>query len=180
MKSVAIALALFAATTTWAADPAASLEVGANVGPFYVADVTGPSAGEKLCYRCRYGDKPVVSIFARQVDDNLAALVKELDKTVGEHSGDGMAAFVVLLTENPEADAAKLKELAAAQGIQHTPLTTFDGTAGPETYHIAQDSEVTVMMWVDGTLKVNDVYAAADLTTEKVPEVVGKTGEILN
>ena len=40
------------------------LKVGDGVAPFNVVDVTGPRAGEKLCYRCSYGSRPVVSISA--------------------------------------------------------------------------------------------------------------------
>ncbi|MEZ6064847.1 MAG: hypothetical protein R3B90_03870 [Planctomycetaceae bacterium] len=180
MKYVALTVALLTAAPAFAEDKAACLEVGSRVGAFYVSDVTGPAAGEKLCYRCRFGDKPVVSIFAREVNDELAALVKEVDAQVAANKDAGMAAFVVLLTENPEADSAKLKALAEKQGIQHTPLTTFDGVAGPDSYKIAQDSDVTVMMWVDGKLKVNEAFPKSELTAAKVPAVVGKTSEILN
>ena len=41
------------------------LEKGASVPPFYVKDVTGPAKdGDELCYRCRFGGQPVVTIFA--------------------------------------------------------------------------------------------------------------------
>ena len=181
MKYMAYALlAVVVAAPAFAEDKSECLAVGSGVKAFYVTDITGPAAGEKLCYRCKYGNRPVVSIFARKVDDQLAALVKEIDGKVGANKDAGMAAFVVLLTENPEADAAKLKELAAKQGIQNVPLTTFDGAAGPPEYKVAQDADVTVMMWVKSTLKVNDTFKAGALGQDKITGVVGKTAEILN
>lgn len=181
MKSIAFALLAAAiAAPALAEDKAECLALGSKVGAFYVTDVTGPAAGEKLCYRCRYGARPVVSIFCREVTPQVAALVKEVDAQVAAHKEAKMAAFVVLLSENPEADAAKLKELAAAQGIQHTPLTTFDGAAGPAGYQIAQDADVTVMMWNESELKVNDMFKKGEFGADKVATVVGKTSTILN
>ncbi|MCA9090121.1 MAG: hypothetical protein KDA90_15980 [Planctomycetaceae bacterium] len=159
---------------------AEGLETGSNVGAFYVKDVTGPAAGEKLCYRCRYGGRPVVSIFTRKVDDNVASLIKQVDGTVGQNAEKKMAAFVVVLTDNPEGQEGALKSVATSKGIQNTPLTTFDGEAGPPSYKIAQDSEVTVMMWVNGKLQVNEALKASELTSEKVSALVNSTNKILN
>lgn len=156
------------------------MALGTKVPAFYVTDVTGPSAGEKLCYRCRYGARPVVSIFVREVNDEVGTLVKQIDEKVGANKDAGMAAFVVLLTENPEADSKKLKELAEKNGIKNTPLTTFDGKVGPAEYKVGQNSEVTVMMWNKSELKVNDVLSSKDLSKDKVTSVVGKTSTILN
>lgn len=181
MKSYAVAaLAVVCASALVAADKSECLEVGSKVAAFYVTDVTGPAAGEKLCYRCRYGGKPVVSVFIREVNPEVAKLVKEVDAQVGANKEAGMAAFVVLLSENPEADAEKLKTLAAEQGIKHTPLTTFDGAAGPADYKVAKESDVTVMMWVNSTLKVNDAFKKGEFAGEKVTGVVSKTNTILN
>jgi hypothetical protein len=178
MKRIAAAmLAVLVAAPVLAEE---GLPLGTKVEAFYVTDVTGPAAGEKLCYRCRYGAKPVVSIFVRDVNDQVASLVKEVDAKVGANKDSGMSAFVVLLTENPEADAQKLKDLATKQGIKNVPLTTFDGKAGPPNYKVGEGSEVTVMMWNKHELKVNDVLKSADLSKDKVATVVGKTSTILN
>ncbi len=91
-----------------------------------------------------------------------------------------MAAFVVLLSDSPEAKEADLKKVAQSKGIKSTPLTTFDGVTGPSSYKISKDAEVTVMMWVGGKLKVNEELKASDLSAEKINSIVGKTGTILN
>ena len=72
-----------------------------------------------------------MSIFAREITDNLASLVKQIDEQVGKNESKQMAAFVVLLAEDADAAAPKLEELARKQGIKHVPLTIFDGAAGP-------------------------------------------------
>src|SRR5690606_32600730 len=103
-----------------------------------------------------------------------------VDGTVGKNQDKNMAAFVVLLTDEPEAKASDLKTVAESQKVSNTPLTTFDGLAGPPKYKISQEADVTVMMWVNGKLKVNETFKSGELTKEKIDSVVGKTSEILN
>jgi hypothetical protein len=178
---VLFGVALCAFVGVQAEEKSDCLKEGDGVAAFNVVDVTGPSAGEKLCYRCRYGSRPVVSIFARDVDDKVASLVKEVDAVVGKNKEEKkMAAFVVLLSDEPDAQTDKLKKVAEKQQIKDTPLTTFEGTAGPPEYKIAKDAEVTVMMWVDGKVKVNQTVKKADLNKEKIAAIVKDTSKILN
>jgi len=179
MKRLIAASAVFMfAGMAVAAEPA--LQEGDEVSAFYVKDVTGPAAGQELCYRCRYGDRPVVSIFTRNINDDLAKLIKEVDGSVAENAGKDMAAFVVLLTDTPDTEAANLKALAEKHGIKNVPLTTFNDQTGPRSYRISKDAEVTVMMWVDGALKSNETMSVKDLTEKKIAGVLSNTSKILN
>ena len=168
------------ATVAWAAENAETLKEGEPVAAFYVTDVTGPSAGEKLCYRCKYGSRPVVSIFSKQMNDKVAKLTKQIDDQVAAHKDAKMAAFVVVLTEDPEGQNDALKSVAAKQEIKNTPLTTFDGLSGPSEYKISKDADTTVMMWVDGKVKVNEALKASELTDAKISSLTEKTKLILN
>lgn len=179
-RLLALMVALLLTVGVVMADPPAPLKVGDEVGAFYVKDVTGPAAGQALCYRCRYGDRPVVSIFARKVDDNLAALLKEVDGIVGKNSAKEMAAFLVVMTDDPAGQEEKLKQLAKDKELKNVPLTTFEDTNGPRSYAINKDAEITVMMWVDGKVQVNENFKSADLTKEKIASVAETTSKILN
>ncbi len=174
-----LAAATFTAAT-FAADNGGQLAVGAGVGAFTVTDVTGPNAGKALCYRCQFKDRPVVSIFTREVNDELAMLVKNIDQVVGKNQSEKMAAFVVLLTDDPEAEEGKLMAFAKKHGITNTPLTTFDDKNGPPSYKLSKNADFTVMMWVDGQLKVNETFNAGQLSPQQVSQVVQQTGTILN
>lgn len=163
------------------ADPnTAPLQVGDDVGAFYVKDVTGPAAGTALCYRCRYGDRPTVTIFARTVDDKLAALLKEVDALVSKNASKDMAAFLVVMSDDPAAQEDKLKQLAKDNNLKNTPLTTFEDVNGPRSYRISKDADITVMMWVDGKVQVNEIIKQAELTPEKIASVTAQTSKILN
>ncbi|RLS51167.1 MAG: hypothetical protein DWH91_19775 [Planctomycetota bacterium] len=179
MKKLFAIAAMIVATCVFAQAEEKCLAVGDGVAAFNVLDVTGPSAGTKLCYRCQYGRRPVVSVFAKKMTPEVAALTKEIDNTVGSNTDKKMAAFVVMLTDSPEVETS-LKTVAKDQGIKHTPLTTFEGTTGPAEYKLAADAEVTVMMWVQGKVAVNKSFKAGELTKEAIAASVKDTAKILN
>ena len=163
-----------------AADLKSGLQVDAHPDAFNVTDVTGPNAGKKLCYRCQYGSRPVVSVFVRKMDENTAKLVKQIDDVVGKQEEKKMAAFVTVLSDDPDAQEAALKKTAEEQKISHTPLTVFENAVGPTKYKIDEKANVTVMMWVDSNVKVNHAFAAGDLSDEAIAKVIEDTAKILN
>lgn len=173
--------AVLAASSVVSADGVKSgLEPGSFVGAFQVRDITGPQQGKSLCYRCAYGGRPVVSIFARDVNDELVDLITKVDKKVGENSEKQMKAFVILLTDDPDEAASKLKKVASKAKVKNIPLTVFDGQAGPPSYKIAKDADVNVMMWVGGKVKVNEAFGKGKLTKKSVASVVKDSDKILN
>lgn len=174
------AVALLVTAVAAADSKSATLQVGDAVEAFYVKDVTGPAAGTELCYRCRYGNRPVISVFTRKVTEPLAALVQEVDGTVGQHADKNMAGFVVVLTDDPAGQEESLKKLAKDHGIKHVPLTTFNDVGGPRNYKLARDAEVTVMMWVDGKLQVNETLKSSELSKEKIAAVLKQSDKLLN
>jgi hypothetical protein len=156
------------------------LEKGGKVPAFYVKDITGPAKdGEELCYRCRYGNQPVVTIFAKEMTDEVAALTKELDSVVAKNRDQKMAGFVVLLTNEPDKAAPSLAKTAEKMKIEQLPLTTFKGTEGPKGYKINEKADVTVMMWVEGTVKVSEGFNKGGLTKDVISKVVADTKQIL-
>ncbi len=54
----------------------------------------------------------MVAIITRKLTDDLASLVKQIDAKVSANKDKKMASFVVVLSEDPAANEAKLKELA--------------------------------------------------------------------
>jgi hypothetical protein len=157
------------------------LEKGAKVPAFNVKDVTGPAKdGDELCYRCRYGNQPVVTIFAKEMTDEVAALTKELDGIVAKNRDQKMAGFVVLLTDDAAKGAPSLTKAAEKMKIQQLPLTiSSDGAKGPKSYKLNEKADVTVMMWVEGTVKVNEVFNKGDLTKDAITKVAAETKQIL-
>lgn len=162
----------------FADDVTSGLPVGEKVPAFNVRDITGPSVGKTLCYRCQYGARPVVTIFTRGMNENVTELVKKIDGKVGENSDKKMAAFVVFLTDDSDAVEPKIEALAKDNKIKNTPLTLIEGS-GPANYKLAKDAEVTVMMWVNSEVKVNQAFAKGGLDKKAVDSLVAETKKIL-
>ena len=121
----------------------------------------------------------MVTIFARKITEPLTSLVKKIDGLVAKNKDKKLSAFVVLLSDDADADEAKLKELAKKHKIKTTPLTVFEGIAGPPSYKIAKDADVTVLMWERRKVKVNYAFAKDGLNKKLVKAIVKDTAKIL-
>ena len=121
----------------------------------------------------------MVAIITRKLTGDLASLVKQVDEKVGANKDKKMASFVVVLSEDPAANEAKLKELAKKEGIKNVPLTTFADSAGPESYKVSKDAEVTVLLWVGLKVKANHAFAPGKLDKDGIKAVLDDTAKIL-
>ena len=124
----------------------------------------------------------MVNIFAREITDDLASLVKQVDALVdsaSEKGKDKTHAFVVLLTEDPDAMAPKLEALATKLGLKNTPLTIFDRASGPKNYKITKEADVTVLMWVGQEVTANYTFRKGKLNAAAVKKIVADAKEHL-
>jgi len=181
LLTLSVALMFVAASSlVSAAELNSGIEVGGRPGAYTVNDCTGPNAGKSLCYRCSYGGRPVVNIFAREMNGDVQDLIAQIDAKVGQNRDQKMAAFVVHLTDDADASSSALKKIADSKQIKNTPLTNFEGEAGPSAYKISKDADITVLMWVKGKVKVNHALKKSDLSKEKISKIVKDTSKILN
>jgi hypothetical protein len=153
-------------------------QAGDNVpGPFAPLNVTGPDAGDKVCLYCKNGANPVAMIFARQVSPALVSLIKKIDAATAAHQDCRMGSFVTFLSDSPELPAA-LKQVAEREQIQKTILCTF-APAGPPSYKIAPDADVTVILYTHRTVKANYAFRAGELTEPAADAIVADVAKIL-
>src|SRR5262245_62389063 len=160
-----VALALFALAGAVVA--AENLQSGPQVGqavpgPFHPLNVTGEKAGEKNCLFCQNGQNPVAMIFAREVSEPLTTLIKKIDAATAKNNGCSMGSFVVFLSDD-EGLQNKLKELAQSNNIKNTVLS-IDNPAGPRGYNVAQEADVTVVLYRERNVKANFAFKKGELT----------------
>lgn len=180
-----VAVALFVSGAQ-AAELKSGPQAGEEVGAFEVVKVAGNAEdgvkeGDKLCYRCKLGSRPVVMIFARKPDANLAKLVGQLDKVVADNGEKKMASFVNLIgtdAEHGKAAAAKLVKDSKASNI--AVVVPADQPNGPAEYKISADADVTVLIYKEGVVKANHALPAGGLTDAVVKKIVADTNAILN
>lgn len=126
---------------------------GDRLAAFIVDDVTGEFPGERLCYVCHYGDRPAALVFAREPDEELARLCRDLDDWIDRHP-EGRA-FVAVPTHDPEGDAEALRELADTHRLR-LPLTLCsEGEFGPHLYHLHPRVPITVLLYREKQVAAN-------------------------
>ena len=118
----------------------------------------------------------MINIHAREITDELTSLVSQLDKLVSPAAPAGRSgnthAFVVFLTDDPDALGPKLTEVATKAEIKNTPLTIYDGIAGHPDYKVSKDAEVTIMMWTDRKVDVNFAFGKGELDKDAIAKIV--------
>ena len=159
------------------------LKQGDPIGVFYVTKIAGAEEDgvdveQEICYRCRYGSRPMVMVFARQTDGKLSELVKELDAAVAQNEASHLSSFVTLLGQ----DAGKLKtsatELAKKTSAKHIPFVVAkESETGPLNYRLSVDAPVTIVVASD-----SQVVSARTSATSKidVDAIMADVKSILN
>lgn len=151
----ALALALVVNVATAEEGSSECLKQGDAIGAFYVTKVAGAEEdgveeGQELCYRCRYGSRPMVMVFARDTGGQVPQLIKELDSAVAANEESQLRSFVTLLGDDPSKLVEEGKKIAKKTGAKNVPVVVAkDNKTGPENYRIPADSPVTVVVASD-------------------------------
>lgn len=173
--SVAVALA---AGTALAEGLKSGPQVGDSIpGPFHPMNVTGADAGKARCLVCKHGQSPVAMVFAREVSDPLATLVKKLDAATDSNKDCSMGSFVVFCNDDDKLEG-KLKDLAKEKELKNIVLS-IDNPAGPENYDVSKDADVTVVLYVKGKVKANYAFKKGELKEGDVEKIVADVAKIV-
>lgn len=131
------------------------LESGDGIAAFYVTKVAGAEddgveKGEQLCYRCRYGSRPMVMVFARKTGGKVGKLVKELDAAVSANEDAELKGLLTLLGDDAEKLQARAAKVAERTGAKKIPVVVAkDNVTGPSAYKINEKAAVTVVVAKD-------------------------------
>jgi hypothetical protein len=147
-------------------------------GPFHPLNITGEHAGKKHCLFCSNGDNPVAMVFARKPSDTLTKLIKKIDAATAKNSDKNMGSFVVFLTDTEGLDK-QLKSLAEKEGIKACVLS-IDNPAGPKGYKVAEDADVTVVLYTGRVVKANHAFKAGELKDADIEKVVNDISKIVS
>ncbi|MCO8123871.1 hypothetical protein NHH03_19150 [Stieleria sp. TO1_6] len=184
IMSVAVLGMMFGSVVSAADTATECLKSGDAIGAFYVTKVAGAEDdgvenGQELCYRCKYGKRPMVMVFARDTGGKVDQLVKELDSAVGANKEAQLKSFVTLIGE----DASALKENAAkfakASGAKNVPVVVAqDNVTGPTSYKIAKDAAVTIIVANESEVIASHSFDKAEKVD--VAAVMGEVKKMLN
>ena len=182
--SFCVALALVAGTAM-AEDLKSGLQPGQGIGAFDVLKCSGAAddgvkVGAQLCYRCKYGARPMVMVFSRSNDENIAALAKKLDAAVAENADRKLAAFVNLLGEDREELESAATKLGNANKLAKVPVVVpveFDN--GPGDYGINPKADVTIILASGSKVKANHAFAKGELNEKAIAGILNDIPKLL-
>jgi hypothetical protein len=145
-------------------------------GAFHPLHITGPDAGKRVCLYCKYGARPVALVFAREMTPALASLLVKIDAATAAHQDAGLASFTVFLGD-PAHWSAPVKQLADANNIAHDVLTVSE--SAPESYGIAADAMVTVVLYHHHKVTANHAFRAGELDEKAIAAIVADVTRML-
>ncbi|HEX5443381.1 MAG TPA: hypothetical protein VFW87_06120 [Pirellulales bacterium] len=186
LTSCGVALALVAGVSlAVAAELKSGVQKGESINPFDVVKCAGSTEdgvelGDKLCYRCKYGNRPMVMVFSRKADENVASLVKKLDAAVEKNAEEKLAAFVNLLGDNEEALESHAKELGKKASAPNVPIVVpVEYENGPADYGISPDAEVTVILAVKGKVVSNRAFGSGQFGKKSIDTILTDVPKLL-
>jgi hypothetical protein len=168
-----------------AAEPCHSgLQPGQRPGPYSAIISTGPERGKSHCYICETGDRPAVVVFARSLGDGLGKLCQELDRAVAEHKKGELKAWVTFLNDNQLSFDPKVVRWGKKYALRTIPLGVFEDVAGPPSYRLAQDADITILLFVKQEVTASFAFRPGELTKDNLrkvlkalPAIVGEKGK---
>jgi hypothetical protein len=177
-RCVAVALAVLVASgVVTAADLKSGPQVGATLpGPFEPLNLNGPDAGDESCLYCRYGNVPVVMVFASKPSEKLAKLVGEVEKAAAAAKAEVGACLVV--TDTSAATQTVLKKLADDAKLKATILSVID-PGKLKDYELAKDAEVTVLLYSRRVVRINHAFKSGELTDKAIEAVAADAAKHL-
>lgn len=187
------ALCLFSAPIVSADEPAKDCKgkdctakglcAGDDVGVFLVTKVAGAAnddvdEGSTLCYRCKYGQRPMVMIFTRTTEGSVSKLVEQVDAAVAKHSDDELKGLVTLIGSESTKLTTQGKAMASKLKDKNVPIVVAKDTEnGPANYKLDAKTDVTVLL-VNQSQVVSRHEFAADKVD--VAAVMKQVKEMLN
>jgi len=103
----------------------------------------------------------------------LISLIKKIDAASEKNK---IKSFVVMLNDD-EKLADQLKDVAKKNDLKQI-VFAVDNPAGPKGYQISKDAEVTVLLYNNRKIEVNEAFRKSDFNAKAVEKVVGQLDKI--
>jgi hypothetical protein len=153
--------------------------VGQRPGPYSFLVASGPQRGQPTCYVCETAEKPAAVVFARSLSDPLRKLLTACDGVVAGRPKDEMRAWMTVLGEKT-VGLNELGKWAKETGLKAVPVGIFDDPVGPPSYKLADDADVTVVLFVGRKVTATLAFRVGELDDDavrRVGEAVGRLGK---
>src|SRR5262245_48474639 len=117
-------------------------------------------------------------IFAREINDTLTSLVKKVDAETAKNTKAKMGSFIVFCNDDEKMED-NLKKLAEKEKLKKLVLTLVDKKSGPEEYDLHKDAEITVVLYVNRSVKSQFAYKKGEFKDKDVEAIMKDIPKIL-
>ncbi len=104
------------------------------------------------------------------MSDSLTSLVKKVEAATIENKSSKLCSFVILCSDE-QSVSDQAKAFIDKEKIKKTIFAT-ESTAGPPNYKIAKDADITVILYVRKTVKVNFAFRKGELNGKKIESII--------
>jgi len=131
------------------------IKKGDSVGVFYVTKIAGAKrdgvkVGQRLCYRCRYGTRPMVMVFARKTGKPLSELVGYLEQTISENQNTKLKGLVTLLGQDLDQLKESVNLLVESTAVEEIPIAIASEQAvRANQYQLPEEADITIILAKD-------------------------------
>ncbi len=178
LRSLLAAL-LFVAHTLAAEPCSPGLQPGQQPRPYSFVLATGPERGQPQCFICATGDKPAVLVFARTQNPTTGKLLQKLDQALADHKDADLHAWATFLSNDQPTLDPQLVRWSQNLGLKALPLGIFEDLAGPPSYRLDADADVTVLFFVKRKVVASLAYRADEWNDKSMDVVLGALPKIL-
>ena len=147
--------------------------------PYALVLSTGPQRGVSHCYICETAERPALVVFARELGDPLGKLARKIDKALIEYKKSDLRGWVTFLSNDQLSLDPKIVQWGQKHAIRSLPLGTFEDAAGPPSYRLAPDADVTVLLFVKEKVVANFAFRKGELGDAKIADVMKALPRIL-
>jgi hypothetical protein len=170
---LSLVLFAFAAADLRSAEPCVSgLKPGQRPGPYSSLVSVGTQRGQLHCFVCETADRPSVIVFARELSEPLAKLVRGVDQALVDQKSADLRAWVTFLANDQTALDPQVVQWSKKQAIRGVPLAVFEDVVGPPSYRLNREADVTVLLAVKQKVVRNFAFRPGELTEERTAEIL--------
>jgi RNA polymerase sigma factor (sigma-70 family) len=136
--------------------------------------LNGPDKGGRGCLIGKYGTRPVALVFARNLTAPLQRLIEKLDAACSPRADSSLRSFVVCA----EPVQSRLNDWLATSELRQL-VITVGGSPVFREYAIAEQAEVTVVLYVNSKVIVNHAFTPGQLTNADIDTILKDLAKIL-
>jgi len=147
-------------------------QVGATVpGQFLTVPINGPDAGEETCLYCKYGNAPVVMVFAPKPSEELAKLVRALEAAFGKAPEECTVCAIV--TDPSAATRRELGKWADEANLKRIVVAVVDPSRVKD-YELNAAAGATVILYSRKVVRLNEAFKPGALDEKSVERIVAE------